>query len=129
MGNRKSAMATMVQQAILPQIQQLEQQSTQAIMAAIANIPQSPGIDPMLLQQIEGAIAGVQQIDIMPIVQTLQNLSEQINTLSLAEERPTRWSMIVERDPETHFIKAAHIEPLYELPSMETSNTETEVFS
>ena len=126
---KKSALGSMVQQSVLPQIQQMQQQSTQAIMQAIQSIQIPEGIDPRMLQQIEMAIQSIQQIDIMPIVQTLQNMSDQIESLSMAENRPTSWTMTVERDPETYFIKAAHIEPLFELPNMETSDVEIEVIN
>lgn len=126
---RKSALGNIIAQTVLPPIQQAQQQSTMAIMQAIQSIPQPQGLDPMLLQQIEQAIAAVGQVDIMPVVGAIQNMSEQLNALSMADERPTHWTMTMERDPMTHFLKRVHVSPMLEAPNMETSDVETEVFS
>jgi len=101
--NRKSALGALVSKAVIPYIQQIEQQSTQAIISAIQNIrfPDN-SIDPMLLQQIELAIQGIGQIDISPIVETLQNMAVQID--ALAVETPTAWEFEFERDSTTDYI-------------------------
>jgi len=114
---RKSALGKMVAESVAPQLQQMaqqQQQATQMIVGAIQSIPQAPGLDPQIMQTIHGAIQSIQQIDIMPIVQTLQNMSEQIDMLSAAELRPTEWEFTVERDPQTHFITNVQVSPIEE---------------
>lgn len=114
---RKSALGAMVAQALAPQFQQMQQQqmqATQAIIAAIQSIQPPPGTDPAIMQQISQAIQSIQQVDIMPMVETLQNMSAQIDMLSMAEQRPTEWQFNVERDPQTHFITSVQVSPIEE---------------
>lgn len=115
MGNqRKSAMGAMVQQAVLPPLQQMVQQSTQAVMQAIASIPQpqQQAIDPRQLQQIQDSVDGISLPNIMVFVQTLDNLAEQINTLSAMEQRPIEWRFDVVRDKQTQLITSVEVTPL-----------------
>ena len=115
--DKKSALGLMITNTVMPQMAQLQQQGmqmqaqgVQAIMQAIQSIPQAPGLDPMLMQQIQGAIQGIQPVDIMPIVQTLQSLSEQVEIL-LLEDMPTEWVFDIERDSETKFITRVEARP------------------
>lgn len=116
MANRKSAIGAMVQQAVIPAMQQMAQQQSQQIVQQIAQIiqsqPQDAGIDPMMLQELMAAIQGIVIPPIDGFVQTLENISMQIDALAMSEVRPTEWKFEVKRDPQTEFIKSVEVTPL-----------------
>ena len=114
---RKSALGKMVAESMAPQLQQMaqmQQQATQAILGAIQSIPPAPGMDPQIMQTIHSAIQSIQQIDLMPFVQTMENMSMQIDMLAAAELRPTEWEFEIERDPQTFFITNVQVRPIEE---------------
>jgi len=112
--SKKSALGSVMQQSILPQMQQMQEQTVATIIQAIQNIPQPQGgggIDPMVIQQVMGAINRIQMPDITPVVATLGALAEHIDALPTLEDRPNEWTFDVERDPQTHFITSVKVTP------------------
>jgi len=110
---RKSAIGTVMQQNLLPQIQQIAQQNTAAIMQAIQSIPQpeGPGIDPRMLQNIEAAVRSIAQTDVSPLIASIASISEQIDALPTLADRPNEWTFDVKRNPQTHFIESVKVTP------------------
>lgn len=100
--------ADKVTQALIPQIQQFDQQSTQAILRAIQSIPQTQGFDPAMLGPLYDAIQNIPQPDMTTLVAIMASLSEQVDAIP---ETPTEWNFDIKRDSTSKLITGVRVSP------------------